>query len=420
MIQHTLIFPAIKQSYGVITVSIIFKFQIVGSNTTAQAHNEKLYIKNLGTLDLDIKPLEFMLNPAVFMPTFYDAESYLYNLINNSIFADTLIEEPTLDMLIAYNNQTEENLRYNMVMETIDFNKAEKILKIDFRPPFNKLNQTVLFDSEGNPSNPFNYNLVINNFLPLPTVLLDIFKLVNPFLTDHTSFILDSPLTFMGYKISDITVRQSFSLDELLLDVHSLYFQNYGQTDLASILRLIAASLGLYCGFTGWLPFLHGLEVVSPTVVIDPLEVLNEYSKKTAQSFQLFKVNNLIDSSQNWQVGNHFAADELTISQDVILYANDSYYNMQALKNGEWYHIYAVRDRNVSYPEGEHETTNQYLIRKWQQLSNVITANNMTELTVRGVNYSMFSQYSYKSIFYFCIGVKRDLDASTTTLRLVK
>jgi len=242
---------------------ITFTVNEDGTDQEIQAEDNNVFFNNLGVLeryyDLDkLLLLTGFLDQKIAVPKDINGvnlfDKYLFG-IDSSTYLNT---DKRAEVLLEIKYQGESNFtqefKGKIIPETIVGDETPYI-SFTVAPDQNILNRTILYDLDGNPLNPFNYQVPIGGdqaFRPLREIVLKSFQVYDPALQD-SNLELFSDWTFGGYYYDPISQQHSYvddvDINEIWIDIWPLFFENsFGLYTIADLLRKLAIDFSCLAG----------------------------------------------------------------------------------------------------------------------------------------------------------------------------
>jgi len=162
-------------------LKIIFQVDSDGSNSVVDGEDLGIKVADWGTSRIAVDLDNAFLVPGNATLKLFDAKSYLFakffqttGILKNNIRVSLNVSYP--------DGQSEsEQLYGGVVDDSVDYDESDKSITFDVASLNDLLNQTSLIYSSGGAANPLNYNLgAVSPYVKLKTLILDIFKIVNP------------------------------------------------------------------------------------------------------------------------------------------------------------------------------------------------------------------------------------------------
>lgn len=247
-----------------VRLSIAITINAEGTTETIVSEDENVFISDLGEKEEDYDFEDALLSPA-----FYQA---VLTAIENGNFqkyffdeGEAVFEDAEKDALVTldikYNGTTTwiNDFTGNIIIDSLDYEPDTTEFNFEAAPDMSILSNTMLFDLDDVPTNPFGYFMTSppqpwTTFIPIKTLLLDCYKLVNPSLTED-DIEIEHDWTFYG-EVTDpenppAMIQDVFNFDEIAIDIYPLFFdQTYGATSVADILIRLAVEFGSFTGMT--------------------------------------------------------------------------------------------------------------------------------------------------------------------------
>lgn len=244
-----------------IRLTIAITINAEGTTETIISEDENVFITDIGRKEEDYDFEDTLLSPA-----FYSA---VLSAIENGSFQKYFFDEGeavfedaektalvTVDIKYSGTTTWVNDFTGNVIIDSLEYNPDSTRFDFEAAPDMSILSNTMLFDLEDNPINPFGYEMSDPPqpgafYQPIKTILLDAYKLINPSLTE-SDILIEHDWNFYGewfdeeqnpYNVTDIT------LDEVEVDIYSLFFdQTYGITSVADVLIRLAQEFGCFTG----------------------------------------------------------------------------------------------------------------------------------------------------------------------------
>ena len=245
-----------------VRLKIAITINAEGTTETITSEDENVFISDLGEKEED-----YDFDEALLSPTFYSA---VLTAIENGNFQKYFFDEDeaifkdaeknalvTLD--IKYNGTTTwlNDFTGNVIIDSLDYEPDTTEFNFEAAPDMSILSNTMLFDLSDVPINPFGYTMTTPprpwyTYIDLRTILLDIYKLVNPSLTIN-DIIIEHDWTFYGETEDPANppamIQDLFTLEEIAVDVYALFFDpSYGCTSVADVLIRLAKEFACFTG----------------------------------------------------------------------------------------------------------------------------------------------------------------------------
>lgn len=272
-------------------LNLVMQINLSGYDTTLSAHEHGVCVADWGELEWRYDLEDALMVPGQYTVVLGDASGELRDLFLSKTTAGAASNKQAFVELFF--NDVSEFSGY-IIEDKIFYNHAKQQLTITVMPKMDILNNTKLYDDDGNFLNPCNFPTTgvtsVQNYLNL------IYRLVNPdfhYLTNWLDWSHDWKFKGIRFEPDHIEFDQIY-LSECQLSWQP-YFSN-NETSVADILKTFAQN---FCSFTGMIKqdraFFKKLFCFNASNVQTMGEVLDHTSKYIMQLLDYVEISQTLD-----------------------------------------------------------------------------------------------------------------------------
>jgi len=214
-------------------------------DTIITASSVGCYITNLGEIDTSYEMKNLLIVPSFFTFTVLDSKDFLTKIFFNEggQYAPHVLSKEAEVTLQILNNQVFVNeFTGKIKLDELEYPEAEKTFEFKAAPSTNILNETKLFDLDGNPTNPLGYSTYDQ-----PELLKDLIEKIYRKVDPNASLNINHHWLF-HYEFGSYNYFNG-SIENVNVNISKIFQdKSYGFETLADVLRSLANS---FCCITG-------------------------------------------------------------------------------------------------------------------------------------------------------------------------
>ncbi len=404
------------------------KFQVNtdGTDQSVNAKDEEVYVSNYGSLEWDYDFENFLLVPGYLdlrlaVPKETNFEKFFFG---QTLLFFIIEKTPEVTLEIKYQGTTnwETEFKGFVIEDTIDYDPDKGYMWFTIAPRTDILNRQMLYDLNGNPTNPFTYPTPTSNQTYLhqtQKIITDCYKLVNPSvqmvfshpwlffgqLTDRTVHPAGWILDLFGIYNSYETYYNDFNFSEIWQDVRPLFFdQSKGLRTVGDLLRKLAMD---WFAITG---MLHQDKAFFKKLFYDPsttYELSEDTYYNTRKRYKLPFIRYVrykIPTGVVYEQGVFTELEGQYIDRDSLIGWYDTFTNIMAVRNSEVFNIKKGRDPDLI---GSNQDYGNLITPLWYLYRGDILNCRVDPIVTPGINHSILANPRFQNRTYQPIRLKK-------------
>lgn len=424
---HTYIFPI--ETIGSNNLQLILRFNNDDTNETYNPENLGIHILDYGALIWEYDFDEPLLVPGTLRMTLLDKNNHFEGRFFPSPATEVNLD-PAAEIQLYVNNVLEFVGR--VIVDTVRFDMGTKVLTFEIAPQMDIINKKMIYDIDGNYTNPFSYN--ISTYYKFTKYIEDIFKLVDTTISYPSSLIVTHSWLFGGYRNGfPGTRKEDFKLTDLYWHPEIYYMTNpspLGIKTAGDILRAYAFVMGSYCGMiTNKRAFFKELFVYNSAntqtlgEVIDR-QIVNEFN--TIDYYRCILRTGSTFDGQEHEAGTETSLEGKYEVKDIFgFFSTDgteppslTWTNTQAIFSGNTYWIDGVESTIVG--GGQRVSLGDLTANFWYNFRSRYSRMVMEHFTVLGTAYSYEKDFTYDSQKYQIIRLEKIYSENITRIKALR
>jgi len=443
----TINFPKEGIAVGTQQLTLKFKINDTGTDSTTDAATLGLYLRDLGDISIDADTNELLLSPAVLQFDVIDSDGFLFDY-----FFDESWIKLEKDALVTLKISDVEEFEGYLITEEIEYNQKDRTFSLSASPRTDLLNKTELWDDDlGTALNPL--GLTSGERMSLTDLITQIFRVVDETGTLTVDFFQD--WLFRGDKVNEL-IGTSPSIDgkhfaDIFVDIDTFFFDSTKKlNNLADVLKKIAFDFGCYAGlYSNKRAFFRKLFTADTSALdyIDKEQVIS-VKKTLANIYEYVKLNVFADynalSTLYYSLGDYTKLTDKYFEETTYWYIG---FSGSTLTHGTYWFIDGGEDyiiteiclgETVIFPPGHaiasYTNTTYADVLHWYQLDNEFAgallayywkhrctprSSVRTTFKLIGTDFSIISKVQYKLNDYFVISQTKNFVDNTTELNCV-